>query len=304
MAGSALQRDLPQPVWCARHTRVLFVRVADFSLAADSERAPAYVKAALCLRRDSATFGCTEARALHVCTVIHHARWTAVGAIDEAKLKAQLDRHRSAEPGAFITKAEFEKLVKLVIADQVQGAEQDKAVAGITDRVFSLLDLPYKNEAEFRATLIALIALSDIPLTSKVAYLYQVADSQNRDDLSSNQLLVLILLLSRLVENPGYRYKIVPDTQAAIQQVKVRPVFRTLRIRRAHGRASAGGLPGVQVERVHGGRLYALCQHEPALAAPPHHGGEAASVARRAARWQGVRRMPREPYPRHPLPRQ
>ena len=138
-----------------------------------------------------------------------------------------MQKHRSLEEGAFISKGDFSRLVEQMIIDAVSPGERSAIVFRIVDRVFSLLDLPFKGEAEFRASLLALVLLSEIPLKEKVSHAFNIVDSQNRGELTSNQMLVLLMLISRLVENPLYRYKIVPDSATA--QAYVQDMYHVTR---------------------------------------------------------------------------
>lgn len=62
------------------------------------------------------------------------------------KLAQQVTAHQSDPEGAFISKADFERLVRQTLLDEVNPSEASTIVGNITDRVFGLLDLCADNE--------------------------------------------------------------------------------------------------------------------------------------------------------------
>lgn len=143
--------------------------------------------------------------------------------IDEKLLQHEVEKRQGTGAGVFIRKKEFQELVTKTLPN-----DHKRVASQITDRLFSLLDLKYEQELEFRAVFLGLIFLSPLRTYNKIQLAFLLLDTTRKWRLNQELLFVMFKTLTRLVENHRYRYKLamsnrnlVSDVQNCLNSVKV-----------------------------------------------------------------------------------
>lgn len=169
-------------------------RISDAALnKQEQKRAPTVVKAAFALFEIQESCG--------------------FNSIDEIELGRVLEKHEGTDAKAFIKKPDFLTLVKQTVKNDA------RASVKITDRIFSLIDLKYESEIEFRVALLALIFLSTLTTYRKIQYAFLVLDTTRKGRLNKENLFALFKAVTRIVENHHYRYKLAMSNRSLLADV-------------------------------------------------------------------------------------